>query len=864
MEFGKRFARGSALTATVAMATIVGTASADLRPPVSAQTGATAKAGKAAALAPLPAEPTFINGLAQPVFATAEADWVNYELWVQSNFDSDGDGKNDRIHVDVSRPKETDTEGLKVPVIFEDSPYYAGGASADNWIVEHELGQMPPARARDEGYFPTAGRTSPRISNVYESYFVPRGYAVVHAESPGSGHSDGCTTSGDVNETQGAVAVIDWLNGRAKGYTTRDGMDEIGPASSWHNGKAAMMGTSYNGTIPIAAATTGVEGLAAIVPVAAISDWYDYYRANGLVRAPHSASGGQNGNNGYLGEDLDVLTEYTYSRIRDTNPRTICKPVLDALRDGQDRLTGNRSAIWDRRNYMKDADKIKAATLLVHGGNDFNVMTKNAAQLWDVLKRNNVARQFYFHQGGHSNPLPNEMANRWFTKYLWGQDNGVQNEKSWVVREADACPTRATTLAGAASAATTITVADASVFRVGNQLTVPGNPTNPARTITLINGNTLTINNPITAADGTSVSLACGNANPTQYPEWPDPATTDATLKLQAGGATRGKLTFDQNSSTATETLTDDSSIGGTALMNAATSPNRLVYQTAPLKNAIRISGTPKVSLNMSFSKRANLSAALISYPEGAGNGTIVTRGWMDPENRNSEYVSEPTTAGTFYRLNFSFQAKDAVIPAGRRLALMVFSSDREYTIRPAPGTQLTLDLSNSTMTLPIVGGSGALAPAIGEGITQVPGGVNGNVPATLSLSLGAPAQFGAFTPGVARTYEATSPATVTSTAGDALLSVADPSSQNTGHLVNGSFFLPQPLQARARNAANTGTAYNNVGSSASPLNLLTWNGPISNDAVTLGFSQRINANDALRTGTYSKTLTFTLSTTQP
>ncbi len=142
--------------------------------------------------------------------------------------------------------------------------------------------------------------------------------------------------------------------------------------------------------------------------------------------------------------------------------------------------------------------------------------------------------------------------------------------------------------------------------------------------------------------------------------------------------------------------------------------------------------------------------------------------------------------------------------------------------------------------------------------------GPGGTVPATLSLSIAAPAQFGAFTPGVARTYEASSAANVISTAGDALLSVSDPSSQNTGHLVNGSFFLPQPLQARARNAANTGTAYNNVGSSASPLNLLTYSGPISNDAVTLGFSQRINANDALRTGTYSKTLTFTLSTTQP
>ena len=115
----------------------------------------------------------------------------------------------------------------------------------------------------------------------------------------------------------------------------------------------------------------------------------------------------------------------------------------------------------------------------------------------------------------------------------------------------------------------------------------------------------------------------------------------------------------------------------------------------------------------------------------------------------------------------------------------------------------------------------------------------------------------------MARTYEASTSATVTVDRGDALLSVADPSPQNTGHLVNGSFFLPQPLQARARNAANTGTAYNNVGSLAvEPADATA--APVSNDAVTLGFSQRINANDALRTGTYSKTLTFTLSTTQP
>jgi hypothetical protein len=139
-------------------------------------------------------------------------------------------------------------------------------------------------------------------------------------------------------------------------------------------------------------------------------------------------------------------------------------------------------------------------------------------------------------------------------------------------------------------------------------------------------------------------------------------------------------------------------------------------------------------------------------------------------------------------------------------------------------------------------------------------GSVGGTVPATLSLSLGAPASFGPFTPGVAQRYETETSATVTSTAGDALLSVSD-AGPNPGHLVNGEFSLPQPLQLRARNAANTGTPYNNVGSS---LNLLQYEAPISNDNVALQFAQQINANDPLRTGTYSKTLTFTLSTTNP
>jgi hypothetical protein len=98
----------------------------------------------------------------------------------------------------------------------------------------------------------------------------------------------------------------------------------------------------------------------------------------------------------------------------------------------------------------------------------------------------------------------------------------------------------------------------------------------------------------------------------------------------------------------------------------------------------------------------------------------------------------------------------------------------------------------------------------------------------------------------------------VISTAGDGTLSVADASSTATGHLVNGAFSLPQALQAGA------GGTFAPVGGSANPTSLKTYTGPVSNDAVTVNFRQRINANDALRTGSYSKTLTFTLSTTAP
>jgi uncharacterized protein (TIGR03118 family) len=161
-------------------------------------------------------------------------------------------------------------------------------------------------------------------------------------------------------------------------------------------------------------------------------------------------------------------------------------------------------------------------------------------------------------------------------------------------------------------------------------------------------------------------------------------------------------------------------------------------------------------------------------------------------------------------------------------------------------------------------GGADERSGVLGR-IAANPGDVSGTVPATLSLAMGTPAAFGAFTPGVARDYTASTTANVISSAGDATLSVADPSTTDTGKLVNGAFALAQPVQVNATSpGGGTGGALAALGGSANPNTLITYSGPISNDMVTVNFKQSIGSNDPLRTGSYSKTLTFTLSTTTP
>ena len=621
--------------------------------------------------------PVFTDGQAQIVPGFQDAtQWIRQTLWVETEFDSDGDKKRDRVFVDVTRPKQTDTEGLKVPVIYESSPYFAG-TSGDRkflWNVNQEVGAEPPPRTSQPGIDFKPAR--PNVSTSQVNTWVPRGFAVVHSDAPGTGLSQGCPTVGDAPEQLAPKAVIDWLNGRAKGYTTADDTEEVG-ATGWSTGKVGMTGTSYNGTIPLAAAVTGVAGLEAIIPIAPNTSYYHYYRSNGLVRHP----------GGWLGEDIDFL--YDFINSGDPARREFCnRRYRDGdFAEGRDRAHGDYNDFWAARDLLTKVGNIKAAVLMSHAFNDWNVVPEHSVRIYEALK-GRVPLQAYYHQGGHGGAPPLEMMNKWFTRYLYGVQNGVENApKAWIVRETTPAPPPA---------------GEATPPAAGGAGTGGGNPG---------------------GGRGRGATPP-----PTPYADYPNPEASPVTVRLHPGGSTVGALATSAAAKPGTEKLVDDVSRSGPELVKAEQSSNRLLYATPELTAPVHLSGYARVTMRLASSKpAANLSVWLVVLPWTDGPispANLITRGWADPQNhddltKGGDYHSkkrgEPLVPGRFYTLTFDLQPDDQVIPAGKRIGLMIMSSDRDFTLWPAAGTELTIDLEGTTVQLPVVGGTAAFARAMGK-----------------------------------------------------------------------------------------------------------------------------------------------------
>ena len=594
------------------------------------------------------AAPVFENGEAQIVKAFKDSDyWIREDLWAVTEFNSDGDDKPDRMHVSVTRPRQTQSEGLKLPAIYISSPYFAGtgpSGSEHMWDPRQELGAEPNERKLG----PPVKRkgTRPIISKRHINDWVPRGYAVVHSSSPGTGLSQGCPTIGGDNESLAPKAVIDWLCGRAKGFTTVDGTEQV--FADWCTGKVGMTGTSFNGTLALAAATTGVEGLEAIIPVAPNTSYYHYYRSNGLIRHPY----------GYIGEDIDCLYEFVHSGREDQREHCNCKVRDEEMLKQFDRVNGDYNTFWAGRDYLHDLEPVKAAVLMSHAFNDWNVVPEHSVRIYEALKANGVATQTFFHQGGHGGPPPMKQMNRWFTRYLHGVQNGVEEDaKAWIVRE------------------------DAK------------------------------------------------RDAPTAYEDYPNPDAEHVSFYLAGGAPQQGTLSLtkqpNKNEESKTETLVDNFSFRGATLAQAEWTQHRLMYVTPKLTQPVHFSGTPRISIRLACDRpAANLSVWLVSLPWTEGKKTkitdnVITRGWADPQNHRSLTQGEPLQPGQFYDVSFDLQPDDQIIPPGQQIGLMIFSSDRDFTLHPTPGTRLTVDLPATTLSLPIVGGKPAFEEATTQSISQ-------------------------------------------------------------------------------------------------------------------------------------------------
>ncbi|WP_145805475.1 CocE/NonD family hydrolase [Kribbella amoyensis] len=555
--------------------------------------------------------------------------------------DGDANGVKDRVTVDIVRPGEADQAGIDVPVIVQASPYYAGDPKT---------------------YFDTDG-TRQVFGSWLDNYFVPRGYAVAFVDMPGTFRSTGCSDVGADLEVLGTKAVIDWLNNRVPGYSPSGQRAK----ADWSTGKAGMIGVSWNGTIANSVASTGVRGLETIVPIAAISSWYDYTRGFGVP---------------FYDEYMGFLHDYVSN---DASPR--CEQLTGEIEQDSDTRTGSYSRWWDPRNYRLDASKVKSSVYVVHGLGDENVKTRHFGEWWDELAKRDVPRKIFLHQGVHLDGFSfrDEWVDKlhpWFDYWLQGLQNGVMQTPQATVQRED-----------------------------GSFVDEPRWPATGVRSTKL------NLSKPLGAKSG-DLSIAAASSDPISFTGTSEPSEDTAVLDPTTPKA------------------------------------DRAVFLSNDLQQAVRMSGTGKVSVRVKVNKvAAGIKARLLDYGTatryrdvtnvpntrvcwGDGNAldtgcyaetqintavsdaSVAVRTLADIGHYKSLERKESLKSGQWYDLSFELNADDVVFAAGHRLGL-VLTVEPDNPSVPFTGATVTLDPTRSSLTLPLTTAPDLATPDTSEARVQ-------------------------------------------------------------------------------------------------------------------------------------------------
>lgn len=415
--------------------------------------------------------PLFLNGRAQPIFpyTTGEKEdqeykyedsqIVRFPVYVETDYDTDADGKPDLVKAIVQLPKAVAQGDFKAATILEARPYVAGTLD-ENYVTLESLGlptdgsyDMKKLHSKPAKRQPVSSETTVEAAKkakasdwyyyspyeyIYDyedlnwyDYFLVRGYAFISSAGLGTKGSEGFNTTGSDLEINAFKNIIEWVNGKRKAYTDKTSNVEI--KADWATGNVAMTGLSWAGTTTFGVAATGVEGLKTIVPAAGIASWYDYFNSQGTQfgNAPYS--------------DLSWLSLYVSTRMLDQDDWAGIwqnySNYINQLNKDQYAHDRNYSDVWKERDYTLHPENLKTSALIVHGLNDDNVKTKHFELMYDALKKAGQDVKLYLHQGDHVYPAAMsrgygitangqdfyDLLNTWLTHYLYGVDNHVES-----------------------------------------------------------------------------------------------------------------------------------------------------------------------------------------------------------------------------------------------------------------------------------------------------------------------------------------------------------------------------------------------------------------------------------------------------
>ena len=424
---------------------------------------------------------SIVNGMAQQVFAYSDvhaSDYTNatselyrFIVYVETDYDTDCDGKCDLVRTYVQVPRAAVEGKYKAPTIFTADPYSAGMRATGNEFkfdfesaaVDDEALKGQPAHRIPSGIISSEdlaldttltkfsdwnyeldGKTFPSgITSL--DYYLVCGFATVQSAGLGTYGSEGIECCGTVMERDAFVDVVEWLHGKEdrRAYADAAGTVEV-KATDWSSGRVGMTGLSYPGAMCFEVATSGVEGLETVVPVAGPSSWYDDSNSQGINTF---SSWSYN----YTTVLADTCASRLFPEDSDQELLALYQRYRTSMRNAQVSLMGDYGPYWAARDWYTEAKEkktIKASALIVTGLNDENVSTKHFDLMREAFLASGCEVKCLLHQNRHIIPADDvsgtdimiknhtylEWTNLWFTRALLDVDNEASDLANFTVQ----------------------------------------------------------------------------------------------------------------------------------------------------------------------------------------------------------------------------------------------------------------------------------------------------------------------------------------------------------------------------------------------------------------------------------------------